>query len=194
MHLFEALHSGIIPEIIRRNESRREIRIWCAASSSGQEPYSTAMTVREHFPQLDGWNVSIVATDLSEDMLRRTRSGEYSQLEVNRGLPARKLVRFFERSGTSWRAKEELRNMIECRRLNLTQAWPFLGQFDIVMIRNVLIYFDQPTKAEILGRVHRTLKPGGYLFIGSAETVIGMGAPFERQEINGTVSYRPTNV
>ena len=192
-HLFQALETGFIPEIAKRNAKSKEIRIWCAACSSGQEPYSTAMTIREGFPQLSDWNIKIIATDLSEQMLAKSRSGEYTQLEVNRGLPVKKLVRFFDRAGTTWRAKSELRNLIEHRRINLTQPWPYLGRFDIVFIRNVLIYFDQDKKRDILQRVCSVLNPNAYLFIGSAETIIGLGVPFERKEIHGTVCYRPTD-
>lgn len=193
MHLFDAMKTSIIPEIVRRNQASKDIRIWCAACSSGQEPHSLAMVIRESFPQLQSWKIKIVATDLSEAMLAKSRSGEYSQMEVNRGLPVKKLVRFFERNGTSWRAKPEIRDMIDHRRLNLTRPWPYLGQFDVVLIRNVLIYFDQATKTEILCNIRRVLRPDGHLFIGAAETVIGLGIPFQRQEINGTVSYKPTN-
>ena len=192
-HLFEALAKSVLPEIINRNQATKKVRIWCAASSSGQEPYSLAMTIREACAQLTDWSLQIVASDLSDEMLSKCRSGEYSQLEVNRGLPVKKLIRFFEREGAVWRVKSELKNMIEFRRINLTQPWPYLGQFDIVLVRNVLIYFDQPTKLDILNRVRKVMTPDGYLFIGSAETVIGMSIPFQRKQIDGTVSYRPTN-
>lgn len=192
-HVFDALKTDILPELIAKNEASRSLRIWCAACSSGQEPHTLAIVIRENFPQLANWRIEILATDLSEEMLAKSSSGEYTQLEVNRGLPARKLVRFFERNGSVWRAKEELRSMIKHRRLNLTQAFPQMGQFDIVMIRNVLIYFDQPTKTQILKKIGRALRSDGYLFIGSAETLIGLGLPYQRQEINGTISYRPTN-
>jgi chemotaxis protein methyltransferase CheR len=191
-HPFDALRTSIIPELVRKNEAKRSIRIWCAACSSGQEPVSIAMTIREGFPALSNWKIDILATDLSEEVLVKCRRGSYSQLEVNRGLPARKLVHFFERSGVKWQAKPKIRNRITYQRLNLTKPLPFIGQFDIVFIRNVLIYFDQPTKTDILKRVHKTLIPGGYLFIGSAETVIGMGLPYRREEIDATVCYRPT--
>lgn len=192
VHPFDALRTSIIPELVKKNATKRSIRIWCAASSTGQEPVSIAMTIRESFPELSNWKFDIVATDLSEDVLAKCRTGNYSQLEVNRGLPARKLVRFFERSGADWRTKPEIRDMITYQRLNLTKPLPFMSQFDVVFIRNVLIYFDQSTKIDILNRVHRTLNPDGYLFIGSAETVIGMGLPYRREEIDATVCYRPT--
>ena len=193
IHLFEALRKTIIPDIVERNQLRRTINIWCAACSSGQEPYSTAMVLREHFPELRTWNISILATDLSEEMLGRSEQGIYSQLEVNRGLPTKTLLRFFDRHGSQWKAKNELRSMITHRRLNLTQGWPRIGVFDIVMVRNVLIYFDRETKGRILQRIKRALAPDGYMFIGSAEMLIGLSVPFERQEIDGTVCYRPNN-
>lgn len=192
IHPFEALRTSIIPELVKKNAAQKTIRIWCAAASTGQEPVSIAMTIREGFPELSNWKFDIVATDLSEEVLDKCRAGSYSQLEVNRGLPARKLVRFFDRNGAAWRTKPEIRDLITYQRLNLTKPLPFMGKFDIVFIRNVLIYFDQPTKADILKRVHRTLSPDGYLFIGSAETVIGMGLPYRREEIDATVCYRPT--
>ncbi len=192
-HPFVALEKKVIPDLIARNQSKKEIRIWCAACSCGQEPYTIAMIIREHFPHLSDWNIQIVATDLSDEMLNKSKSGEYSQLEVNRGLPVKKLVRFFDRQGSVWQVKQELKDLIDFRRLNLTTAWPFLGQFDIVFIRNVLIYFDQSTKAEILHRVRRVLRPDGYLFIGSVETTIGLGVPFQREEIDVSVCYRPNN-
>jgi chemotaxis protein methyltransferase CheR len=123
-------------------------------------------------------------------MLDKCRSGQYSQLEVNRGLPARNLVRFFDRSGSTWTTKPELRNLIDFQKLNLTTVWPITTQFDVIFIRNVLIYFDQPNKADILRRTLRLLRPNGYLFIGAAETVIGLDLPLEREEIDGTICYR----
>ena len=192
VHPFDALRTSIIPELVKKNADKRSIRIWCAAASTGQEPVSIAMTIRESFPELSNWKFDIVATDISDDVLDKCRSGNYSQLEVNRGLPARKLVRFFERDGANWRTKPEIRDIISYQKLNLMKPLPFMSKFDIVFIRNVLIYFDQPTKTDILKRVHRSLSPDGYLFIGSAETVIGMGLPYRREEIDATVCYRPT--
>ena len=191
LHMFDALRKTILPDLIRKNQGTRSLRIWCAACSSGQEPYSTAMVIQEHFPNLANWNVEIVATDYSEEMLAKSRSGQYTQLEINRGLPTNTLVKFFDRTGSLWQAKKVLREMIEHRRMNLTRPWPSLGTFDIVMIRNVLIYFDQATKNDVLNRVTNLLSPEGYMFIGSSESLIGLGLPFTRQEIDGTVSYRP---
>lgn len=193
LHPFNALRTRVIPQVASRNSQRREIRIWCGACSSGQEPYSIAMVLREHFLHLHDWKIEIVATDLSEEMLAKSRKAEYSQMEVNRGMPAGKLVRFFERRGMVWQAKPELRELMQFRRLNLTAAWPYLGEFDIVFLRNVLIYFEPSTKAEVLHRIRRVLRPDGYLFIGSAETVIGLSVPFQREELDATVCYRPIN-
>ncbi|MEO1618845.1 MAG: CheR family methyltransferase [Planctomycetota bacterium] len=191
-HVFDSLANHVIPKLIESRAAEKTIRIWSAACSSGQEPYTIAMVLRDRFPQLENWKIKITATDLSEEMLKKSRSGLYSQLEVNRGLPVKQLVRFFDRKGNQWQAKPELRNIIECQRLNLTQSWSLLGTFDVVFIRNVLIYFDQKTKSDILQRVHRLLRPDGFLFIGSAETMIGLGAPYQRETLDATVCYRPT--
>lgn len=192
-HPFEAIKKKIIPDLVAKNHSRRELRIWCAACASGQEPYTLAMVIRENFPHLSDWKIKITATDISDEMLTKCRAGEYSQLEVNRGLPARTLVRFFDRAGSQWRAKPELKDMIDFSRLNLTSPFSSLGQFDMVFIRNVLIYFDQPTKQDILTRVRRVLRPDSYLFIGSVESTIGLNVPYRREEIDATICYRPTN-
>ncbi len=191
IHPFEALKTDVLPRIIEKNKVEKQLRIWCAASSSGQEPYSIGMVIRENFPALQNWNVKILCTDLSEEMLTKTKNGEYSQIEVNRGLPIKKLVRFFDRTGTSWTAKSELRSMIEARRLNLTTQWPYIGQFDLIFIRNVLIYFEPEVKTDILRRAIALLRPDGYLFIGSSEMVIGLGLPIEKEKFNETICYRP---
>ena len=192
IHPFETLYKVVIPNLIKKNQNQKQLRIWCGASSSGQEPYTIAMVIREHFPELVNWNVKLLATDLSEEMLDKTSKGEYTQIEVNRGLPVKKLVKFFDRKGTNWVAKPTLRDMIECRRLNLTQAWPYMGKFDLMFIRNVLIYFDPDVKKDILQRATKLLNPDSYLFIGTSEMVIGMGLPLEREKINETVCYRPS--
>ena len=191
VHPFTALKSTILPDIIAGNKKKKRLRIWCAASSGGQEPYTIAMVIREHFPQLADWNVEILATDISNEMLEKCSQGVYSQLEVNRGLPVTKLVRFFERDGMNWRAKKELRDLIKFRRLNLTTNWPEMGVFDLVFARNVLIYFDRPTKTKILNRIGTVLGPDGYLFLGSAETTIGLSVPFQRKDVDVSFCYRP---
>ena len=187
---FEALRVHILPALVKAVERERALRIWSAASSTGQEIYSTAMLIRDHFPQLSGWNLQLLATDLSRDVLARAREGRFNQLEVNRGLPAPMLVRHFERAGLDWQLKADIRRMVEFRELNLSTTWPALGSFDLVFLRNVLIYFDVDTKRRILGRVRQVLKPHGYLFLGAAETTLMLDDGFERVTFDKTTAYR----
>ncbi|MFN7954427.1 MAG: protein-glutamate O-methyltransferase CheR [bacterium] len=187
---FEALRTHVLPALVKVAERERALRIWSAASSTGQEIYSTAMLIRDHFPQLTGWNLQLLATDLSRDVLARAREGRYNQLEVNRGLPAPMLVRHFERHGLDWQLKADIRRMVEFRELNLAASWPSLGSFDLVFLRNVLIYFDVETKRRILGRVRQVLKPHGYLFLGAAETTLMLDDGFERVMFDKTTAYR----
>lgn len=189
-HPFEALRTRIIPELINRKAATKQLNIWCAAASTGQEPYSVAMLLREHFPVLTSWKLTFIATDLSTQVLAKARSGRYGQLEVNRGLPAPMLVKYFTKDGTEWVVKDELRNMIDYRELNLIENWPALPTFDLVMIRNVLIYFDVPTKKKILGNIRQRLAPHGYLMLGGAETTMGIDEQFERVQIDKGVAYR----
>lgn len=188
--MFEAVQKELLPKIIASRNSKRSLCIWSGAASSGQEAYSLAMMLRENFPQLLDWNVQICATDISDEMLARVASGEYSQFEVNRGLPAKMLIKYFERRGAIWRAKEELRKLIVCRKLNLTGLWPPLPQFDLVLMRNVLIYFDVPTKEQILARVKRSMAPDAMLILGGGETMLGMNAPFVRETIGKSACFR----
>lgn len=188
---FEALREEILPAVVHARSSSRQLWIWCAACSSGQEPYSVAMTIRQHFPALMGWRVRIVATDLSEDMLARTRAGIYSQFEVNRGLPSRMLVTYFTRQGTNWQVNEELRQLIDCRKVNLVGPWMFSERFDVVLMRNVLIYFDESTKQQILCRVAQVMQPDGYLLLGGGETLINLDVPFARDFASRAVYFRP---
>jgi len=187
---FEALRKQIIPELIERRASSRRLDIWSGACSSGQETYTMLMLLREHFPQLASWTVRVHATDLSTQMVERTQAGLYSQLEVNRGLPAAMLVKYFERSGENWQVVKALRSMVEARTLNLDAPWSGLCQMDIVLMRNVLIYFDVATKKEILGRVRSQMRPDGYLFLGSAETTIGLDESFQRVQIDKASCYQ----
>ena len=143
---FEALKKVILADLITKRATTRQIRIWCAACSSGQEPYTVAMLIRENFPQLASWDVKILATDLSTQVLEKAKSGCFNQIEVNRGLPSPYILKYFDRSGMNWQLKDSIREMIEFRPLNLIEAWPVLNPMDIVFIRNVLIYFDVQTK------------------------------------------------
>ena len=190
-HPFETLRTDVLPGLVERNANSRSLRIWCAACSSGQEPYSIAMTLKEHFAsKLVGWNVQIVATDISDEMIEKTRQGAYSELEINRGLPAPMMVKYFQRVGLQWQVRPELRALVEVRKLNLVENWCGLGRFDIVFLRNVLIYFDAETKRKILAQVKTVLNPGAHLFLGGAETVINFADDFEIVRLGRTVVYR----
>ena len=190
IHPFEMLKKVVLPELIKQRSVERQLQIWCAASSTGQEPYSLAMLIRENFPLLAGWNVRIVASDISTQVLEKARQGRYSQLEVNRGLPAPLLVKNFQRLGVDWQIKEDLRRMVDFRLINLIESWPPMPPLDIVLIRNVLIYFDVSTKKQILGKIRRLLRPDGYLFLGGAETTLNLDDSFERTEFQRSGCYR----
>lgn len=189
-HPFEALRTEILPAVLRERAAERRITIWSAACSSGQEAYSIAITLREHFPQLAGWQVQVLCTDLSADMVRRCQAGRFSQLEVNRGLPAPLLIKYFKKDGLEWVAAPELRAMVSAREMNLATAWPVLPAVDILFLRNVLIYFDVPTKRQILGRARAALRPGGWLFLGGAETTLNLDDAYERVTFGRAVAYR----
>jgi chemotaxis protein methyltransferase CheR len=190
VHPFQALSDTVLPELVEARRCERALNVWCAASSSGQEPYSIAMLLTDALAGQVGWQVRLLATDISQRMLDRTRAGLYSQLEVNRGLPAQRLVRHFTRSGTHWQVNDDLRRMVDCRLLNLDAPWPALPTMDVIFLRNVLIYFDIPTKQRILARVRSVLRPDGYLFLGGAETTLNLDAAFDRVQIGRAPAYR----
>lgn len=189
---FQALRTDILPPLVKARAAARRLRIWCAASSSGQEPYSIAMTITDAFPELRGWDLEIIATDLSKEMVERARSGVYKALEVNRGLPAPMLIKFFTKVGVDYELKPEIRSMVQFSELNLIGPWPAFPTFDIVFLRNVLIYFDVDTKRAIIGRVKRLLAPDGYLFLGAAETTMNIDDGFERLPLERAGCYRRT--
>ena len=180
LHPFESLKKSILPRIIESRRGERRLNIWSAACSTGQEPYTIAMIIREHFPELINWSCRIIATDLSRDVLARAQSGRYSQLEVNRGLPVQYLSRYFVRDKLDWEIKKDLRSMVEFVEMNLTRAWPPLPRVDIIFLRNVLIYFDVGVKRQIFGGMHRQLRQDGYLLLGNCETTLGIHDGFER--------------
>ena len=171
---FDLFRDVLLPQAITRNQARRRLRVWCAAASTGQEPYSIAMLLQEAGQRLAGWQVEIVATDLSTEVIERAKLGLYSHFEVQRGLPVQWLIKHFTQIGEQWQISPGLRAMVDYRQLNLLQGFDALGQFDIVFCRNVLIYFDAPTKADVLNRIAACLAPGGALVLGAAETVIGL--------------------
>jgi chemotaxis protein methyltransferase CheR len=189
LHPFDALKTVVIPEVMQRRKAERQISIWCAACSSGQEPYTIAMTLKD-MPQLAGWTVRILGTDLSSEMVTRSRNGRYGQIEVNRGLPANLLVRYFEKKGVEWEVKPEIRQMCEFRELNLIEPWGTIPPMDVIFLRNVLIYFNVETKRTILANARKVMRPWGYLFLGGAETTINLGDVFERVQFDRAGCYR----
>jgi chemotaxis protein methyltransferase CheR len=154
------------------------LRIWSAACSTGQEPYSIAMCLKENAAMLAGWRVEIVGTDLSQEVLEKSRAGIYSQFEVQRGLPIQLLVKYFAQIGEMWQVNGDVRGMVQYRQLNLLHDFSSLGKFDIIFCRNVLIYFDQETKAAIFERIARMLETDGVLMLGAAESVVGITDAF----------------
>jgi chemotaxis protein methyltransferase CheR len=176
---FDHLRQTILPDLLHTRANRRSLRIWCAASSTGQEPYSIAMCLKELGSTLAGWRIEILATDLSQAVLEKSRAGIFSQFEVQRGLPIQLLVKNFTQTGELWQLNADIRAMVQHRQLNLLQDFSHLGAFDVIFCRNVLIYFDQETKANIFGRLARVLEPDGYLLLGAAETVVGLTEAFK---------------
>jgi chemotaxis protein methyltransferase CheR len=187
---FEALAKIVLPERIQTKHADRVVRVWCAASSTGQEPYTVAMVWNEHFGALPGWRIEIYASDLSTEVLERAREGKFSQLEVNRGLPAPLLVKYFTKHGTEWHLKDDIRKLVQFRQINLIEPLPPMPPLDIVFLRNVLIYFDVKTKQDILAKVRRQMRPDGYLFLGGAETPLGLDDAFERIPYERSGCYR----
>jgi chemotaxis protein methyltransferase CheR len=169
----------MLPNLLKARAARRSLRIWCAAASTGQEPYSLAMILKEMAVQLAGWRFEIIATDLSNEVLEKARAGLYSQFEVQRGLPIQFLMKYFTQAGETWQIAPEIRAMVQYRPLNLLADFTHLGSFDIVFCRNVLIYFDQPTKIGVLERLARVTEQDGYLVLGAAETVVGLTEVFK---------------
>lgn len=177
---FECLKKNLLPKVLEKRQTSRSLTIWCAACSTGQEPYSISMLLHEHFPNLADWNVRIFGTDISDQVLERARSGRYRQLEVNRGLPATMLIKYFTRSGTQWEVVEHVRKRVEFSNLNLIGEWKLSRRPDIVFLRNVLIYFDVPTKRKILERVAREMIRDGGLFLGASETTLNVDPQWTR--------------
>jgi len=187
---FEALREQLLPEIIARKGTSKRLNMWCGASSSGQEVYSVMLTIFEHFPELKNWVIQFMATDISEAMLTKCREGKYSQLEVNRGLPAPLLTKYFVKKGMGWQVQEDLRRRIDFKPMNLVGPWMSFPALDIVFLRNVMIYFDMATKKSILGNIRKILDPNGYLFLGGSETTLNIDDHYERVAISGTSCYR----
>ncbi|SON57086.1 Chemotaxis protein methyltransferase [Hartmannibacter diazotrophicus] len=176
---FDHLKDVMLPAMLEKRATQRKIRIWCAAASTGQEPYSIAMCLKEMGARLSGWRIEIIGTDISNDVLDRAKAGTYSQFEVQRGLPIQMLLKYFTQRGDTWEISSSLKQMVQWRKLNLLDNFSTLGTFDIVFCRNVLIYFDQPTKVDVLNRISKMVTPDGYLVLGAAETVVGLTDAFQ---------------
>jgi chemotaxis protein methyltransferase CheR len=192
---YQAFTETMLPHLIAARADRRRISIWSAACSSGQEAYSIAMLLDQHLPA--GWSADILATDVSTAMLTRVENARYSQVEMNRGMPATSLVKYFARAGTEWEIVPTLRKMVRTRHLNLAEPFPAVGTFDLVLLRNVLIYFDQSTRHGILRRIHPHVASDGYLLLGSSETTLDLpadlNAMWDREQIGRVQAHRPAS-
>ena len=193
-HPWTTLRTDLLPALVERRSSLRSLTFLCAACSSGQEPYSLAMIIREHFPLVAAnWRVRILANDLSTEMVERTKAGRFSQIEIGRGLPAPLMAKYFTRAGIHWQARDDLRSMIEVAPGNLAErsAWQQLPEIDGIFLRNVMIYFSRETKTSILRDAGSRLRPDGFLMLGSSETTLGIDHTFAREQLDKTVFYRP---
>ena len=186
--VYDALRTSIIPAIARARQDTRSIRIWSAACSSGQEPYSLAMLLLEL--GFADWRIEVVGTDLSTQILQRAAEGSYLQIEVNRGLPAALLVKYFQRAGLGWQVKGEVRKLVRFSQFDLRNNMGALGAFDLVLCRNVLIYFDLETRKQILMGIRGVLHPGGYFLLGSSETTFNLDDNFVRSVCGATTVYQ----
>ena len=189
-HPFDVLKTVVLPELIEQRASSRTLRLWCGAASTGQEPYTLLMTLFEAIPDISQWKIEFVATDINQTVLDKARSGVYKQHEVNRGLPATLLIKYFDRVGMDWIVQERLRKLVDYKILNLAEAWPFKDSFDIIFMRNVLIYFDVEMKKYILQRARRLLASDGVLFLGGAETTVNLDDNYQNVRTGRSVFYR----
>lgn len=189
---FDVFRANILPRLVKAKERDAPISIWSAACASGQEPYSIGMAIMEEYPQLATKRISIHATDISNEMLDKTRAGIYSKFDLKRGLPDHLVRRYFSCSGDSWQINDNIRQMVKCQRLNLAGTWPNLPKFDIVFLRNVMIYFNEPTKIQILKNVRRQMANDSFLILGGGETLIGMPVPFKATNLSGLTCYEPS--
>ncbi|MHC5860744.1 CheR family methyltransferase [Nostoc sp.] len=192
-HPFEALREYILPELIKKRAIERSLNIWCAACSNGQEPYSIAMLIREHFPLLTNWSIRLIASDFSTKVLARAEKGHYNQLEISRGLSENLRDKYFQRLDSDWQIKSEIRQMTEFRQINLMESWSSLPEIDVIFLRNVLIYYDIATKKALLRKVKQQLRTDGYMFLGTAETTINLDSSFKQVSFNKGICYQLHN-
>ncbi|OUS18822.1 chemotaxis protein CheR [Rhodospirillales bacterium 47_12_T64] len=176
---FDLFRDMVLPHMLEKRAASKTIRIWSAACSSGQEPYTLAMLLKEAGPALAGWKIEIVATDLSNDILNKAKEGVYTQFEVQRGLPINLLVKYFKQAGDRWQIDSSIRNMVTFKTFNLLESPALLGKFDVVFCRNVLIYFEQATKSTVLTKIAKQMPDDGFLYLGGAETVLGISDDFQ---------------
>jgi chemotaxis protein methyltransferase CheR len=188
--VFEALRKTVFPELLKRRGNQRQLNLWSAACSSGQEPYSLALLLQAYFPLLIHWQLKFFASDRSEEMLARARQGCYSQSEVERRLPPHLLRRYFRQQGDLWYIADEIRLMVEFHQIDLLEKWPTLPKMDVILMRNVLIYFSRSTRRRILKKVRQILKPDGYLFLGATETPFSLDRGFIPVQIGRAIGYK----
>ncbi|MCU1492410.1 MAG: methyltransferase, CheR-type [Acidimicrobiaceae bacterium] len=187
---FDALRKVVLPDMIANNVTRRRLSIWSAACSTGQELYSVAMLLDAEFAEVASWKLDLLGTDISTSVVERARSGKFSALEINRGLPASNLVRYFTRDGAQFVIADALKSTTRFELFNLAKPWPPMQDHDLILLRNVLIYFDSTTKQRVLKAARSHLRPGGYLFLGTAETTRGLVEGFTAVPVAGTTVYR----
>ncbi len=190
-HPFEALRRSVLPRLIERRGPLRRLAVWSAAASTGQEAYSFSMLLKEHFPHLADWQVRIFGTDISSSAIRQARAARYSRIAINRGLAAQLMVRYFQHDKDWWTLRDDIRGMVEFLEMNLAGDWPTLPVFDLIFLRNVLIYSGLETRRQILAKVRRRLAPDGYLLLGSTENLLQTPAGFASVDIDGSLFYRP---
>jgi len=190
---FDLLRETILPRLIEKNSAQRRLRLWSAASSTGQEAYSIAMLICEHFPKLADWDVKVMGTDISRQVVEYAQRGRYRRLEVNRGLPARMLVKYLVRDEDEWEVTPRLQSMCEFQSANLCSPLPRLPMFDLVMLRNVLLYFPQQDRSSVFSAVYRQMAPGGYLMLGAAEQAEDSTSLFKAEFAKDCYFYRPTS-
>ena len=189
-HPFECLRQVILPELLQERRAERSLNLWCAAASTGQEPYSLAMLLQDHFTSTMGWACRLFASDYSAQALQRASEGLYNQLEIERGLPPELLKRHFSREGTQWRLNGEVRRRVEFRSINLLGPWPKLQPMDLVLLRNVMIYFGDQDKSRVLDKIRTVVRPGGFLLLGASETRTCPVTGLEQHRWGKTVYYR----
>ncbi|HVC25810.1 MAG TPA: protein-glutamate O-methyltransferase CheR [Acidimicrobiales bacterium] len=187
---FDALRNLVLPELVASNVTRRRLAIWSAACSTGQELYSVAMLLDSEFSDLASWHVDLHGTDLSTTVVQRARAGSFTALEINRGLPATLLVRYFRREGAQFVIADSIRARVRFELFNLARPWPPMQDYDVILLRNVLIYFDVETKRNVLERVRGRLRPGGFLLLGTAETTRGLVDGFRPIPVGATTVFR----